>query len=248
MDKITDSAPILEVKNATKRFGGLTAVNEVNLFLASGNILGLIGPNGAGKTTFFNVLSGVFVPDNGSVKFFGEDITKLSPPQRCSKGIGRTFQIPKPFGSLNVIENVMIGALLHTNSLTVAKEEANEILDIVDLQSKSLFIANNLTIADRKRLELAKALATKPKLLLLDEVMAGLRPSEIDDIMILLQKINNSGVTLLIIEHVMSAIMRLCKYLVVMSNGLKIAEGYPQDIAKDPKVIQVYLGEEYEIA
>jgi branched-chain amino acid transport system ATP-binding protein len=239
---------VLEVRNLTKRFGGLTAVDDVSFGLPEGSILGLIGPNGAGKTTLFNVLSGAYRPQKGRVTFRGEDITGLSPAEICAKGIGRTFQITKPFGSLNVIDNVMVGAFLRTNSVRQAREASWNVCRTVGLEARARLTAKNLTIADRKRLELARALATKPRLLLLDEVMAGLNPSEVEEIMALLKQINASGITLLIIEHVMAAVMRLSHTIVVTANGRKIAEGSPEQIARNEAVIQAYLGEEYQFA
>jgi branched-chain amino acid transport system ATP-binding protein len=244
----SDPPLVLEVRGLTKRFGGLTAVDNVSFGLAEGSILGLIGPNGAGKTTLFNMLSGVYRPQKGRVTFRGEDITGLPPADICARGIGRTFQITKPFGSLSVVDNVMVGAFLRTNSVRQAREESWAVCRTVGLEARGKLAAKNLTIADRKRLELARALATRPRLLLLDEVMAGLNPSEIEEIMALLKRINALGITLLIIEHVMAAVMRLSHTIVVTANGRKIAEGPPERIARDEAVIQAYLGEEYQFA
>lgn len=242
------SAPAIECKDVTKKFGGLTAVKNVNFSLESGKIMGLIGPNGAGKTTLFNVISGVYRPEPGKILFYDEKISGLKPEQVCKKGIGRTFQIPKPFGNMSTIDNVVVGTLLNTKSVDEARDKAAAILKKVHLDKKQNVTANTLTVAERKRLEVAKALGSDPRVLLLDEVMAGLNPSEIEEIIEILRGINKDGSTLLIIEHVMSAVMRLCEILVVLSNGEKIAEGTPKEISVNEHVIKAYLGEEYKHA
>ncbi len=248
MDSLNRGAIILEAKKVTKRFGGLIAVNEVSFALPEGRVLGLIGPNGAGKTTLFNAISGTYRPDGGQILFQGQDVTGFPPAEICARGIGRTFQVTKPFGNLTVLDNVMVGAFLHTSSMKLAREESWQVLRTLGLEKRALLAAKNLTIADRKRLELARALATRPRLLLLDEVMAGLNHSEMEEMMELLTQINASGVTLLIIEHVMAAVMRLSDVIVVMANGSKIAEGCPEEIARNEMVIKAYLGEEYQFA
>lgn len=239
---------LLEIKNLSKRFGGLQAINDLTLQVQEGEILGLIGPNGAGKTTLFNLISGVFTPDTGEIRFKGENITRLKPYQICKKGICRTFQIAQPFREMSVLKNIMIGAFVHSPEVNKVEKEAEEILDFVGLEGKKEMLAKELTTIDQRRLEVARALATKPKLLLLDETMAGLNPKECDEAVLLIKKIREKGVTLIVVEHVMRAIMSLSERIIVLDYGAKIAEGEPEKIRNDEKVIRAYLGEEYRRA
>jgi branched-chain amino acid transport system ATP-binding protein len=234
---------LLEVRGMTRHFGGLIAVNGLDLTLERGEIVGLIGPNGAGKTTAFHVIAGFLTPTRGTVRFKDASIVGLKPHAICRRGLARTFQIVQPFAGLTTLENVLIGAFNRTDALTAARRRALEVLEFVGLAAKRDVPARTLTLADRKRLELARGLATGPDLLLLDEVMSGLNPTEIEQIVALVRTIHASGVSLLIIEHVMQAIMALSHRLVVLQHGETIAEGSPTAVARDPRVIAAYLGE-----
>jgi branched-chain amino acid transport system ATP-binding protein len=239
---------ILEVKDLTKHFGGLTAIHDLDLHIAKGEILGLIGPNGAGKSTLFNCVAGVFPPSAGDIRFKGESIAGKKPWDLCRLGLARTFQIVKPFGSKTVLYNVMVGAFLRTGSTAKAREMAMDVLKELQLDHRADQLSANLTIADRKRLEIAKALATGPDLLLLDEVMAGLRPTEVDDMIEIIKGLRDRGVTVFVIEHIMRAVMALSDRVVVIQFGEKIAEGKPEDVTRDENVIKAYLGSEYDAA
>jgi branched-chain amino acid transport system ATP-binding protein len=237
---------ILEGEGVTKYFGGLAAVSNVNFHVDQGEIFGLIGPNGAGKTTLFNLVSAALVLKSGVIKFKGEKISGLKPHQICRKGVARTFQAVKIFGNIPVRENVLLGALFGTPtsmSASNAAKEAAELLDFVGLSEMSPIPAGELTLVHQKRLEVAAALATKPELLLLDELMAGLTPTETAEAMELVTRIRDKGITIFMIEHVMKAIMGVCDRIMVLHHGEKIAEGTPQEIATSKKVIEVYLGE-----
>ncbi len=233
---------LLEVDGVTKRFGGLTAVNRFNLQIASGEVVGLIGPNGAGKTTVFHLLSGFQPPSEGAIRFKGESIVGVKPHAICRRGLARTFQIVQPFVNLSVLDNVMIGAFNRTSDVATARRRAGDVLDIVGLGPRRDALARELTLSDRKRLEMARGLATQPALLLLDEVMSGLNPTEIEAIIALIQRIHAQGLTLLIIEHVMRAIMALSQRVVVLHHGETIAAGRPADVARDARVVEAYLG------
>lgn len=235
---------LLEVKGISKSFSGLRAVQNVSFEVPEGKIVGLIGPNGAGKTTCFNMIAGVYRPTAGEVVFNGERIDGRRPDEICKRGIGRTFQIVKPFAGLSVLDNVVVGALNAAPNIAAARKKAEEVLEILGLASKRAQAASTLTLPDRKRLEVARALATQPKLLLLDEVMAGLRPTEVDQIVRVLLDLNKRGLTILLIEHVMRAVMALSGNIIVLHHGELISRGTPDQIAKDPKVLECYLGEE----
>ncbi|MEH7126379.1 ABC transporter ATP-binding protein [Bacillus sp. JJ1773] len=239
---------ILQCDHVTKTFGGLVAVNEVSFTMNKGEIKGLIGPNGAGKTTLFNLISGVFKPNQGTVTLFGENVTGLSPNRMCKKGIGRTFQITKPFPGLSVHKTVAIGALNRTNSVAEANDKADEVLHFVGLYHKRGNLGSNLSVIERKRLEVARAIATDPRLLMLDEVVAGLSPSEVNEIIKLIFEIKDKGISIIIIEHVLQALMKVSDTIVVLNYGKKIAEGTPMDISKNEEVIEAYLGEDYKVA
>jgi branched-chain amino acid transport system ATP-binding protein len=237
-------SPLLKVESVSKRFRGLVAVDKVSFEVPQGGIYAVIGPNGAGKTTLFNMIAGVFAPDGGAIHFADEKIDGLPPNRICQRGIGRTFQIVRPFPALTVEENVVVGALMKRRDVVAAQAHAQEVMRRLDLYDKRAQRASSMTLPDRKRLEVARALATDPKLLLLDEVMAGLRPTETDRIVGILKELNRDGLTILLIEHVMRAVMALAQHIVVLHHGANIAEGAPVDVVRDKAVIDSYLGAE----
>jgi branched-chain amino acid transport system ATP-binding protein len=236
---------LLEVDRISKSFSGLKAMQDVSFAVPKGQIVALIGPNGAGKTTCFNVVAGVYRPDEGQVRFAGERIDGLRPDQICRAGIGRTFQLVKPFAGLTVMENVVVGALNASASVREARRRSEDVIEQLGLASKSRQMAASLTLPDRKRLEVARALATGPRLLLLDEVMAGLRPTETDHMVALFRDLNaRLGLTILLIEHVMRAVMALSAHVIVLHHGQVIAAGTPDEVTRDPAVLECYLGAE----
>ncbi|MGD0847940.1 ABC transporter ATP-binding protein [Bradyrhizobium sp.] len=232
----------LVIRGLSKRFGGLRAVQDVSFTVQENETVALIGPNGAGKTTSFNLITGFHRPDSGSVSAFGLDITGLKPHDICAHGLARTFQVAKPFGAMTVLDNVMTGAFLRDKHAAVAREKAREAIEFVGLSAREKTAAKDLTTIDQRRLEMARALATQPRLLLLDEVMAGLNPSEIDQAVALIGKLSQRGLTIVIVEHVMRAIMAVARHIVVLDHGQKIAEGTPKQIVENPEVVRAYLG------
>ena len=234
---------ILEAVKVTKRFGGLVANSDVSFSVEAGEIYGIVGPNGAGKTTMFNMISGTFHPTSGQIFLRGEDITKMPAYEICRRHVGRTFQIPLALDAMTVLENVTVGAMVHTPKATQAKEFAAEILKYVGMAGEENLLAGSLSVNRKKRLEIARALSTKPELLLLDESMAGLHGQERENAIELIRKINGDGITILMIEHVMPVVMGVCDRVLVLQNGMRIAEGTPDEITKDPTVIAAYLGD-----
>jgi branched-chain amino acid transport system ATP-binding protein len=236
---------LLEVRSIGKSFRGLRAVHDVSFDVDDGAIAAMIGPNGAGKTTCFNLIAGVFAPDAGEVSLGGRRITGLRPHEICRAGIGRTFQVVKPFPQMTVLDNVVVGALNASARVGDAEREARRVLELLHLDGKSRTLAASLTLPERKRLEVARAMATRPRLLLLDEVMAGLRPTEVDEMVGVFRRINReTGLTILLIEHVMRAVMALAANVVVLHHGEKICQGTPAEVVRDPGVLECYLGEE----
>lgn len=236
---------ILEIKHVSKFFGGLAANSDVSFEMTEGMIMGLIGPNGAGKTTLFNCITGYYPPSRGEVIFKGRKMNGLEPDRVCKFGMARTWQKVRPLAKMSVLDNVMVGALCRTNSLKVAREIAMEQLKLVRMDSKADFLAGGLPIGERKKLEVARVLATKPELLLLDEVMGGLNPAESEEIIRLILDIKKTGITQMVIEHDMKAIMRISDRIVVLTSGEKLAEGSPEEIVNNQAVIDAYLGSEH---
>ena len=238
-------ADALIISGLNKRYGGLRAVQDVSFTVAENETLALIGPNGAGKTTSFHLITGFHRADSGSVKAFGREIVGLRPHQVCALGLARTFQVAKPFGAMTVLDNVMTGAFLRDRHVALARDKAREAIEFVGLSAREKTAAKDLTTIDQRRLEMARALATNPHILLLDEVMAGLNPSEIDQAVALVGKLSARGLTIVIVEHVMRAIMAVARRIVVLDHGQKIAEGAPKEIVENPEVIRAYLGSGY---
>ena len=235
----------LVIKDLSKRFGGLRAVQDVSFTVRENETVALIGPNGAGKTTSFHLITGFHRADSGSVEAFGRQIVGLKPHQVCALGLARTFQVAKPFGAMTMLANVMTGAFLRDRHVAAARQRAREAIDFVGLSARAQTPAKDLTTIDQRRLEMARALATQPRILLLDEVMAGLNPSEIDQAVALVGKLSQRGLTIVIVEHVMRAIMAVARHIVVLDHGQKIAEGTPKETVENPEVIRAYLGSGY---
>jgi len=235
-------ADALVINGLSKRFGGLRAVQDVSFTVKENETVALIGPNGAGKTTSFHLITGFHRADTGSVMAFGREIVGLKPHDICALGLARTFQVAKPFGAMTVLSNVMTGAFLRDKNTNIARTKAREAIDFVGLTAKEHTAAKDLTTIDQRRLEMARALATEPRILLLDEVMAGLNPAEIDQAVALVGKLSQRGLTIVIVEHVMRAIMAVARHIVVLDHGQKIAEGSPKEIVENPEVIRAYLG------
>jgi branched-chain amino acid transport system ATP-binding protein len=238
-------ADALVIKGLSKRFGGLRAVQDVSFTVKENETVALIGPNGAGKTTSFHLITGFHRADAGSVLAFGREVVGLKPHDVCALGLARTFQVAKPFGAMTVLANVMTGAFLRDRHVATAQERAREAIAFVGLSAKEQTPAKDLTTIDQRRLEMARALATEPRILLLDEVMAGLNPAEIDQAVALVGKLSQRGLTIVIVEHVMRAIMAVARHIVVLDHGQKIAEGAPKEIVENPEVIRAYLGSGY---
>jgi len=243
MRKEKSQVALLEVQNITKKFGGLVAVSNFSLSIEKGEIVALIGPNGAGKTTAFNVIAGYYKANEGKVLFNDRNITNKRPDQICAQGLVRTFQVVRPFRGLTVLENVMIGAYARTNNQHASREKAQEVLDFLGMSQLSDQFASGLPIAGRKRLEIARALATDPKVMLLDETMAGLRPLETDEVIGMVRKVSEKGVAIFLVEHVMKVVMSLAERIVVLHHGETIAQGIPAEVVKNQEVIDAYLGE-----
>jgi branched-chain amino acid transport system ATP-binding protein len=235
----------LVIRNLSKRFGGLRAVQDLSFSVNESETVALIGPNGAGKTTSFNLITGYYRPDTGSVSAFGRELVGLRPHDICAHGLARTFQVARPFGKMTVLANVMTGAFLRDKRMEIARESAREAIAFVGLSAKEHTPARDLTTIDQRRLEMARALATQPRLLLLDEVMAGLNPAEIDQAVALVGKLAQRGLTIVIVEHVMRAIMAVARHIVVLDHGQKIAEGDPKTVVANADVIRAYLGTGY---
>lgn len=239
------AAPLLDVRGVTKRFGGLLANDDVSFTVSEGEIVSIIGPNGAGKSTLFNCVTGFYRPNAGCIRYAGRDITRLAADRICKLGIARTFQIVQVITDMTVLENVMTGAFLRTARNGAARARAEEVLRFAGLHEKRDAAATSLTIEDKKRLEVSMALATRPKLLMLDESMAGLNPVELRQMIALLRRVRESGVTLVIVEHVMEAVMELSDRVIVINSGRKIVEGPPKEVVVNPQVVQAYLGDRY---
>ena len=238
---------LLETRGITQRFSGLVANSDETNSDARGEIVGLIGPNGAGKSTLFNLIAGVYTPSEGSIWFDGEDVTRLSPAARCQRGIGRTFQVVKSFESMSVIDNVIVGALVRNTVMREARRKAHEVLEFTGLAARARVLASDLVPAEKRRLEVARALATEPKLLLLDEVLTGLTPTEAQTGVELVRRVRDTGITVLMVEHVMEIVMPLVDRAIVLDLGKVLVEGKPTEVVRDPKVITAYLGDRHAV-
>ncbi|CCD96219.1 ABC transporter ATP-binding protein [Bradyrhizobium sp. ORS 375] len=237
----------MEIRNITQRFSGLTANSDVSISVGRGEIVGLIGPNGAGKSTLFNLIAGAFKPTEGKILFDGEDVTSLPAAERCQRGIGRTFQVVKSFESMTVIENVIVGSLVRTTNMRDARRKAHEVLAFCGLDARADVLASDLVPSEKRRLEVARALATEPKLLLLDEVLTGLTPVESQKGVELVRRVRDTGITVLMVEHVMEIVMPLVDRAIVLDLGKVLIEGSPKDVVRDPKVISAYLGDRHAV-
>jgi branched-chain amino acid transport system ATP-binding protein len=238
---------LLETRAVTQRFSGLVANSDVSISVGRGEIVGLIGPNGAGKSTLFNLIAGVFPPTEGSIWFDGCDVTRLPAAERCRRGVGRTFQVVKSFETMTVIDNVIVGGLVRTTHMRDARRKAQEVLEFTGLAARAEVLASDLVPAEKRRLEVARALATSPKLLLLDEVLTGLTPAEAQTGVELVRRVRDTGVTVLMVEHVMEIVMPLVDRAIVLDLGKVLVEGKPADIVRNPKVISAYLGDRHAV-